>query len=161
MSGKFRRWYLALGAAAILLTTASPAWAGGIVDPAPIGANQAFAGIVNGLSGQSTIAVVCDGPIGIVPTGHPLPGQTVKAVQVTGAPTVGDGFTGSAARTIGVSIGAGASTTTPVTLRFYNTGAQIPTDILVPCGGDGTVTFLPLPSSATAQPATVKVTFTS
>ena len=62
MSGKLRRWYVPLGAAAFLLTSATPALAGGVLDPTPVTPNQAFTGLVNGQREQAAIAVVCDRP---------------------------------------------------------------------------------------------------
>lgn len=155
----FSRLCLPLGAAAALLVGATPAMAGGTVDPAPVGPNQFFTGLVNGASGLSRIAVMCDGPIDFVPTGHPVAGQTLEVVPADPAGVVAPGFTGSAARAIGVRFAPASLATPPVVLRFYRTIAQIPTDILVPCTGAGAVSFVPTPSTPTARTATVKVTF--
>ncbi|GAA3293457.1 hypothetical protein Dvina_29575 [Dactylosporangium vinaceum] len=160
MSGKLRRWFVPLGAAAVLFGAADPAVAGGVLDPAPVSPNQAFVGQVNGVAGLSRIAVVCDGPADIVPTGHPAAGQTVTAVQVrTGDTTLGVGFTGSAGTAIVVGIGSSVSPLPPVTLRFFQANAAIPTNVLVPCTGTGVVSFTPTLTSATARTAATKVTF--
>jgi len=160
MSGKLRRWYVPLGAAVMLFGSASPAVAGGVVDPVPITPNQVFTGQVNGVAGVSRIAVVCDGPIDVVPTGHPLAGQTVTAVQGDSSGTTPSvGFTGSAGTAIVVGFGSSISPTPPVTLRFFQASASIPTDVLVPCAGTGVVSFTPRLTSATARTAFTKVTF--
>ena len=160
MSGTFRRWYLPLTSAAILLGAASPAAAGGVVDPAPIAPNQSFNGLVNGVTGVGRILVTCDGPTDVVATGHPVAGQTLSAVQGDPTGTVPTtGFTGSAATALTVNIGPAISSTPPVTLRFYQATAQVPTNILVPCTGEGVVSFVPTLTSATARTSSVKITF--
>jgi hypothetical protein len=161
MSGKLRYWYLPMTAAAMLLVAASPAAAGG-VDPVPITPNQAFNGLVNGATGLSRIAVDCDGPADVTPTGHPVAGQTLSAVQVDRTGTVpGTGFTGSAGTSLVVNVSPFVSPLPPVTLRFFQLDAPIPTNILVPCSGEGVVTFTPSLTSATARTAVVKVVFVS
>jgi hypothetical protein len=162
MSGKLPRWYLPLGAAAVVLAAASPAAAAGVVDPGPIGADQAFVGVVNGVSSGATILVACDGPAIPGATGHPLNAQRVKVLPADPAATgPAVGFTGSPARRIGVSFGTDVSSAPPVTLSFYQTGVEIPTDVVVPCAGTGAVTFATSPGNPTARPATVTVTFTT
>jgi hypothetical protein len=163
MNGKLRRLYSPLAAAAIVVAAASPAAAGGVVDPVPITPNQAFNGLVNGATGVSRIAVNCDGPTDVVPTGHPVAGQVFTAVQADPTGTVpGTGFTGSAGTSLVVSVRpAGISRTPPVTLRFFQANASIPTDLLVPCSGEGTVSFVPSLTSSTARAAVVKVVFVS
>jgi hypothetical protein len=161
MLRKLRHWYLPLASAAVLLGAASPAAAGG-VDPVPITPNQAFNGVVNGATGVSRIAVNCDGPVDVVPTGHPVAGQTLTAVQVDRTGTIpGTGFTGSAGTSVVVSVSPFVSPLPPVTLRFFQLNAPIPTNILVPCSGEGVVSFTPSLTSATARTAVVKVFFVS
>jgi hypothetical protein len=162
MNGKLRRLYAPLAAAAVVVAAASPAAAGGVVDPVPITPNQAFNGLVNGATGVSRIAVTCDGPTDVVPTGHPVAGQVFTAVQADPAGTVpGTGFTGSAGTSLVVSVRPAISRTPPVTLRFFQANASIPTDLLVPCSGEGTVSFVPSLTSSTARTAVVKVVFVS
>jgi hypothetical protein len=145
------------GVAAVLLGGTTPAMAGGVLDPGPVAPDQFFVGLVNGQAAQARIAVACDGP---VPTGHPVAGQTVEVRQLLPPVPQTTGYTGSAASEIGVVFGpTSTSAAPPVRLRFYLTRAQIPTDLVVPCGGKGTVTFGPLPTSPTARPATVDVTY--
>jgi hypothetical protein len=165
VSSKLRRWAapLSLAATAVLLSAATPAMAGPgvVVDPGPIGPNQAFIGLVNGLSGQSRIAVTCDGPIDVVPTGHPVAGQTFKVSSVVTGSTEIPGFTGSDAKSIFAGLGPSAATTPAALFTFYEVSAPIPTTLVVPCSGTGAVVFTPNRTSATARSAAVKVTFVS
>ncbi|GAA0408618.1 hypothetical protein GCM10009530_71280 [Microbispora corallina] len=160
MSRKLVR-FVPLTAAAVLATalaTAAPAVAGA-VDPAPIGPNQYFSGLVNGQSGTSTIKMACFGPVYPGQTGHPLAGQTVEVRRALSTSTTGVGYTGGAAKAIGVAFGNATSATAPIVLRFYGAPAEIPTSLNLPCYGSGTVSFVPAPSSPSARPATVTVNF--
>jgi hypothetical protein len=105
--------------------------------------------------------VTCDGPIDIVPTGHPVAGQTVGVLPASTAPSSAVGFTGIVARQIGVGFSPARPSTPQVSLRFYRTVAQIPTTTVVPCSGSGSVTFEPNPTSPTTRAATVTITFVS
>lgn len=147
--------------AAITLAVATSGVAQAAIDPSPVAPDQFFTGLVNGAAGASRIEVICDGPIDLVPLGHPVAGQTIAAEPVmTGATSAaGVGFTGRAARALDVRLGIG--TKGPLTLRFYHASAAIPATDLVPCSGSGTVTFAPNPDSANARSATVTVTFVS
>src|SRR5262249_54022980 len=139
--------------------TAAPAGADPIIDPAPIGPNQYFYGLVNDHAGQATIQMGCFGPIRPGQTGHPLAGQTVKVLPAP-APTTSDlGFTGSAAHAIPVPFPTPTVANTRVVLRDYAVSAPIPTSLILPCAGNGTVAFVPDPTSPTAHTATVTVTF--
>jgi hypothetical protein len=159
MSRRLRSWYLPLAAATLLLSVPVPAFADGVIDPAPIGPNQLFIGEVNDQTPNATIRMACYGPVHIGQTGHPLDGQTVKALPVTGPTPQQAGYTGSAATQLNVSFGNPSSAVAPVVLRFWAVPAKIPTTLLLPCYGTGTVTFAPYPTSSTARSATVRVTF--
>ena len=151
-------WLIAPAAALLTAVATTPAWADPIIDPAPIGPNQYFYGLVNDHAGQANILMGCAGPS---QTGHPLAGQTVKVFPAP-APTTSDlGFTGSAAHAIAVRFPSPAVTNTPVILRDYAVSAAIPTSLTLPFSGSGTVAFVPEPTSSTAHTATVKVTFIS
>src|SRR5689334_22852407 len=103
MPRRLRSWSLPLAAASLLLAVPAPAFADGVIDPAPIGPNQAFIGLVNDESTNATIRMACFGPVHPGQLGHPMDGQTVKALPVTG-PTPGQvGFTGSAGHQLNVS----------------------------------------------------------
>ena len=158
MSRKLRR-LLPLVAATALLAAPSPAFADGVVDPAPIGPNQAFIGEVNDHTTGATIQMACFGPVHAGQMGHPLDGQTVKALPVTNPTPQQAGFTGSAAHQLNVSFGVSSSAASPVVLRSWAVPGKIPTTLLLPCYGTGTVTFAPYPTSSTARSATVQVNF--
>ena len=152
-------WLIAPAAALLTAVAAAPAWADPIIDPAPIGPNQYFSGLVNDHAGQASILMGCFGPIRPGQTGHPLAGQTVKVLPAP-APTTSDlGFTGSAADTIAVYFPSPTIANNPVILRDYAVSAPIPTSLTLPCYGSGTVAFVPEPTSPTAHTTTVTVTF--
>ena len=46
-------------------------------------------------------------------------------------------------------------------LKYWKVPGKIPTTLTLPCYGTGTVTFTPLPTSATARAFTMSVTFVS
>ncbi|HXQ59770.1 MAG TPA: hypothetical protein VN799_06715 [Acidimicrobiales bacterium] len=118
-----------------------------------IGANQVFAGLVNATQAQATIDVLCPGPTN---TGHPLPNQSV-AVSRAPSTATSAGFTGSRGRSVVAAFG-GPTTNGPVTFDSYGS-RPIPTSLILPCGGTGTVVFSPRPTSKTARNSTVKVTY--
>jgi hypothetical protein len=154
-----RTWSMPLAAAAILAAVPAPAFADGVIDPGPIGPHQAFLGEVNDATTNATIKMACFGPVFPGETGHPMDGQTVKAVPISTPTPLRPGSTGSAATEIGVGCGLSSSALPPIVLHMWVAPAKIPTTLTLPCYGTGTVTFVPLPSSPTARSATVQVTF--
>jgi hypothetical protein len=159
MSRKLRPWFLPLAAATLLLAAPAPAFADGVIDPAPIGPNQTFIGEVNDQATKATIRMACVGPVRLGQTGHPLAGQTVKVLPVSGPTPVDPGYTGSAAHHVDVFFGVSSSAVAPVVLTSWAVPANIPTTLVLPCYGTGTVTFAPYPTSPTARSATVEVAF--
>jgi len=159
VSVRSRLWSVPVLAAALLLATPAAAHAGGVIDPAPIGPNQAFLGQVNGVSSGATIKVGCFGPVFPGQTGHPLDNQTVSAVPITSPTPLHPGYTGSLGTSIGVTVSPASSTAAAVVLHTWVVTAKIPTTLLLPCYGTGTVVFQPLPTSSTARAATVSVTY--
>jgi hypothetical protein len=125
-------------------------------DPIPIGPNQPFIGLVNGVHTGAIIKVVCPVPITPGELTHPLPGQTVEVEP--GSLVTPGGYTGSLAHSIAVSF-TSPVVTPPIVLTSYYVPTAIPTSILVPCSGPGVVTFNPEPTSPTAVPDHVDVTF--
>lgn len=161
MSGTIRFTLLSAASALIVALSATPALAdGGVVDPAPIGPGNYFIGEVGNAAGPAVIHVICPGPVLPNETGHPAAGQTVKALPVIPPVTSIVGYTGTAANEIAVSFGL-TSAATPILLHSWAVPATIPAALTFPCYGTGTVTFTPLPTSATARAATVAVTFVS
>ena len=123
--------------------------------PTPILPGQFFAGLVNGRNTLASILVVCDGS-----TGHPVAGQTFSARQLAAPTDASNGFTGTSGKTLAVAV-AGDAATVPVQLRTYGESTPIPTSLTLPCSGTGAVEFTPAPSSESAVPALVEVTYVS
>lgn len=115
----------------------------------PIGPNQQFGGVVNDSSSSAPVYVLCSGPVNF---GFPLPGQSLKVVM-------GDlgGFTGSAATQIVATFEQDPSV--PVTFTEYGVPQSIPASLKLPCFGTGSVAFVPNPTSSTATPSIVSVSF--
>lgn len=121
---------------------------------APIGPNQFFTGLVNGTHTNAVIDMVCPGPAFPGQTGHPVSGQTVSVTQSSTA----TGFTGSLADSIVVSF-TSATAVQDITLKDYDSPGAIPTTFVLPCAGTANVPYNPEPTSPTARPDVVKVTF--
>jgi hypothetical protein len=156
----FRRASVAL-ATLILSIAAVPGVATAAEPPVfPIGPDQYFSGLVNGKTANATIRMACFGPVG--GTGHPLTGQTIGVTRVF-PPVVGPvdsvGYTGKTANSI-VARQADSSTATAIaTFTVYET-QPLSTKVFLPCGGTGTILFVPAPNSG-GRPAAVVVTFVS
>jgi hypothetical protein len=154
MSNRRIRWALPLASATVaLFAAAAPAGAAILPGPTPVGPGQWFVPFVNGQSSVASILVDC--PSGV--SGHPARGQTIAVQQANPATTQATGFTGDAAAAI--DIGPGDPRDTPVQLRLYDQVVALPTTLIVPCSGSGLFTFVPDPTSPTAVPASVKVTY--
>lgn len=130
-----------------------------VVDPAPIAPHQQFIGQVNGVSAGAVIKVACFGPVTPGETGHPLSGQSVDVLPLTSPVTSDAGYTGESADHIVVGFGNAVSAAPAVLLRSYVVKAAIPTSLNLPCYGNGKVFFTPAPTSPTARPAAVPVTY--
>jgi hypothetical protein len=141
-------------AVAAVLAVAAPARAAD-----PIGPNQYFEGLVNGQAHQSTIRIVCLGPVRPGQLGRPAPGQSVAVRRASPSGPTAVGFTGSAAREIVAFFGPSASNAPEVRLTEYGVAVAIPTWFLLPCTGVGGVRFFATPLNSTARPHTVAVTF--
>ena len=129
---------------------------------APIGPDEHFVGLVNGVDGTTAsakpvITVVCPGPATADRTGPPVAGQTVDVHQVTS----GGGNTGSLAPALWAVFPNDLLHV--VGFTRYDTPANIPTTVQLPCEGTGTVTFTscfgPVACAADAIDYTVTVTF--
>ncbi|HEX4704546.1 MAG TPA: hypothetical protein VH352_20635 [Pseudonocardiaceae bacterium] len=152
----------AVPVAAIFAVVGLAGTAGAVIDPAPIGPNQFFTGIVNGASVNATITTNCIGPIRPGETGNPLPNQYVEVSPGPSSGNVGIGFTGSNGNSVIVVLNTGGPTG-PIqtvligTLHDYIVHLPIPTGITVPCAGPGDVAFVPSPGSSNAKSAIVNV----
>lgn len=117
-------------------------------DGGQVAPKQYFFGEVFGLtsaSAQDVIQVSCAGP---ATTGHPVAGQYVAAHQIFPPITTTSGYTGNFGTEIDVNLTWSVGTITVVTptfakLTFYDTRAQIPTSLTVPCSGSGVAGFTP------------------
>jgi hypothetical protein len=125
-----------------------------------IGPDQYFSGLVNGQTDNATIRMACFGPIG--GTGHPLAGQTIGVTRVY-PPVIGSvdslGYTGTTADSI-LAQQPNASSVTPIAKFTVYENQTLSTKVFLPCGGTGTILFVPAPNSG-GRPAAVKVSFVS
>jgi hypothetical protein len=103
--------------------------------------------------------MACFGPIVPGQTGHPLAGQTVKALPVTSPTSTTVGYTGTAATSIAVTFTTPVLSGNPIVLHDWAISAPIPTTLILPCSGSGVATFTPVPTSPTARPATVAIAY--
>jgi hypothetical protein len=91
-----------------------------------------------------------------------VPRQTLAMrplfVATNARPGPNVGFTGSKGALIGVSETHGGGVI-KLTALPYNYPFQIPTDLNVPCTGDGYFVLDAIPASPTARPAIIPVTF--
>jgi hypothetical protein len=155
-------------AAAVVFGTVVATGTGAAAPIAPIGPNQFFAGLVNGNTGPAIIRMACFGPVFPGEKGHPMAGQTLEVKFLGKIPpaqiTRDVGFTGSAGHEVGVFFGppppgGAASTGGPVIFARYGVTKPIPTSILLPCGGSGSVPFIPIPVVGGSHEAVVSVSF--
>jgi hypothetical protein len=140
-----------------------------------VGPNQYFTGVINGTDGNTVIPIAiqmaCFGPLRPGETGHPLGGQTLAVHQLFPPTTMSTvGKTGDDS-TIDVFFGAPPPATfqganahvSAKTIRFvhYDMTKRLPTSLTLPCGGTGTVWFVPIPVVPPSQSAAVPVEFES
>ena len=131
-----------------------------------VGPHQVFGGLVNGDSGvgiRAPIHMACFGAVRPGQKGHPLKGQTVELFHPE-AIRGHFGNTGDRATSIVAFFGTPPPVATPgattVTFHRYGVTKPIPTSLLLPCDGTGTVHFVPVPKSPpTSHDATVRVAF--
>jgi hypothetical protein len=123
-----------------------------------IGPHQHFVGLVNETSTKATVIVACPGPVRRGQMGHPVGGTIAVEPPSTIAGT--SGYTGSHGRSVVATFVVPVPVTTTSAVTFTRYGSQaIPSTLLLPCSGSGTVVFAPAPTSKTAQSASVGVTF--
>jgi hypothetical protein len=135
--------------------------AGARTPPVSVGPKQAFLAMVNGVSANATVQVVCPGPLTANQTGRPASGQSVGiASPSTPAAAASKGFTGRRADSI-VAKFAPPSTvgaTIEETFTIYG-NLPIPTTVQLPCSGTASVVFSPTPTSGRARDTRVTITF--
>ncbi|HZU56390.1 MAG TPA: hypothetical protein VFA06_11025 [Actinocrinis sp.] len=163
MTARMRALIPTLAALALAGLAAPAASADPVQDPIPVGPNMYFTAAVNPQAAATgtapVIKVICPGPYQPGQTGHPISGQYVEAYAVVPPTSSLVGYTGSAADQIDALFsGAVASTVNPpVAIKNFFVEVPIPTTLNLPCGGTGTVSFVPIPTSPTAQGYAVKV----
>jgi hypothetical protein len=152
---------------AVMLVAGGAIAAPAMADGGQVGPKQYFYGEVFGLASstaQDVIQVSCVGP---ETTGHPVADQYVAAHQFFPPVTTSYGYTGNSGTEIDVnliySVGTiTVATPTFATLTYYDTKAEIPPSLTVPCSGTGVVVFTPYPDSGGSGIASdVDVTFES
>jgi hypothetical protein len=123
-----------------------------------IGPRQTFFGLVNGAASGAKITVVCPEAVQPHEMGHPANGQTI-AVRSPAPSTTASASTGTKATSI-VAEFSTPSATAASSVVFARYGSkQIPTTLLLPCIGSGTIVFSPVPTSASARSETMAVTY--
>lgn len=123
-----------------------------------IGPRQTFFGLVNGSATAPKITVACPAAVRPHELGHPVSGQTI-AVRSPAPSTIPTGSTGTRATSI-VAQFSTPSATAASSVVFTRYGSKpIPTTLLLPCVGSGTLVFSPVPTSATARSETMTVSY--
>ena len=160
------RLALALSLPFALLAVAAPAGAASRIGP-----GQYFTGTINGAAGNTVspipLQMGCFGPETPGETGHPLSGQTLSVHQMfppvatgslgrTGDDSTIDVFFGAPPP---VSAGAKATKSKAVSFKRYDKVRDIPTSLMLPCSGTGTVWFVPVPVVPPSQAQAVPVQF--
>lgn len=159
MTRALRTLLPAVAAFASVALTGSAASAAAVTDPAPIGQNQLFIGLVNGKTADATVYVACPGPVTAGETGTAISGQYVEVEPEAAGSTSLFGYTGSAADSITAIFGPSAVANQGVVIHDYFVQVPIPSTLKLPCSGSGVVSFDPTPTSATARSFTVTVTY--
>ena len=159
--------FVVVATATVLLVVS----AGAAVPPqGKVGPGQYFEGLVNGDAGLArrvTIKMACFGAVRPGEKAHPMSGQTVEVLRPEVIVVGHSGYTGKNATSIVAFFGPpppGPAPATPaastVTFKQYGVKKPIPTSLLLPCSGNGTVSFVPLPKSPpTSRDATVRVSY--
>ena len=132
-----------------------------------VGPKQYFTGVINGVDGNTTtpitIKMACTGPSHPGQTGHPQAGQTLAVHQLFPPASGSLGYTGKDAR-IEVFFHAPppapaqADASAPVFTR-YDQPQPLPTSLILPCAGTGTVWFAPIPVVPPSRSATAPVRY--
>jgi hypothetical protein len=158
MSRKTATVLLVAGVLVLIGPLAPAAPAGAHTQSGSIQPDQTFFGVVNGDRTSASIKVAC--PQGLQPgeMGPPVSGQTI-GIRSPASSATPSGTTGSHPRTIVARfVSSGAAATSTVTFTRYGTEA-LPTTLLLPCLGSGTLVFSPRPASSTAHNETMTVTY--
>jgi hypothetical protein len=151
-------------ASAVMLVVAGALATPAMADGGHVGAKQYFYGEFFGLTSATPPDVIQVSCAGVATTGHPVAGQYVAAHQIFPPVTLSNGYTGNSGTEIDVNLtsSSGAVSPTFATLTYYDTKAEIPTSLTVPCSGTGGLVFAPSPDSdGSGIASVVSVTFVS
>jgi hypothetical protein len=132
--------------------------AAGVAGATKVGPNQVFVGRVNGAFSNATVTVICPGPSAT--SGHPATGQRLQVLfppPVAVGVKVSVGNTGSKAHKIVARFSGDAAV--GITLTKLGVNVAVPTTLVLPCSGNGKVTFRPVPASSAARSSIVTVHF--
>lgn len=109
--------------------------------------------------GDAVVTVICPGPA--LSKGHPASGQVLEVLSppppVAYGVKISVGLTGTRGRAIVARFSDDPSQAT--TFHQYFTSKPIPTSLLLPCSGTGTVVFRPSPGSPDARTSVVSVSY--
>jgi len=135
-------------ASAVMLVVAGALATPAMADGGQVAPKQYFYGEFFGATSSTAANVIQVSCAGVATTGHPLADQYVAAHQIFPPVTPTYGYTGNYGTEIDVnlvySVGTlTVSTPTFATLTYYDTKAEIPTSLTVPCSGTGTLVFTP------------------
>jgi len=163
---------LLVGACVLLAATATMVVTAGAAIPpqGKVSPHQYFEGLVNGQTGLGTpapIKMACFGRLRPGEKGHPMAGQTVEVMRPLVIVVGHSGYTGKNATSIVAFFGPPPPTPSPVPptastviFKTYGVKKPIPTSLLLPCYGTGTVYFIPMPQSPpSSRDATVPVSY--
>jgi hypothetical protein len=132
--------------------------AGAQATSAAVAPHQTFFGVVNGSATAPKIVVACPAAVRPHELGHPMSGQTI-GVRSPAPSTTPTGSTGARGTSI-VAQFATPSATAASSVVFTRYGSKpLPTTLLLPCLGSGTVVFSPAPTSASARSETMTVSY--
>jgi hypothetical protein len=146
--------------AAVVGSVAPGGVAGATSGSGAVRPHQTFVGLVNGSQTGAKVKVACSEAVRPGERGNPVSGQTI-AVRSPAPSSASSGATGSSGRRIVAQFSTSSTAAAPDVV-FTSYGSQpIPTTLLLPCMGSGTVVFAPRPTSATARSVTLTVTFVS
>ena len=166
MTARMRALIPTLTALALAGLVAPAASADPVLDPVPVGPHMYFTAVVNpGVASTGAVPVIkvfCAGPIQPGETGHPVAGQYLEAYAVALPTSFSNlGYTGTAANEIDAFFSGANSAVVnqPVVIKNFFVEVPIPTTLNLPCGGLGTVSFVPIPTSPTARGVAVQVVY--
>jgi hypothetical protein len=154
-------------ASAIMLVAAGALATPAMANGGQVAPKQYFDGEYFGLTSATPPDVVQVSCSGVATTGHPLAGQYVAAHQFFPPVVTSYGYTGNFGSEIDVNLIYSVGTLTVVTptfatLTYYDTKAEIPTSLTVPCSGTGNIVFTPSPDpDGSGKASDVSVTFIS